>query len=334
MLNEVKEYLQYTTELQDSKRISYHYITEGTADIRPLVIIARRFLFHNKDFSPINWIKLSIDERVKRSDKAVTAMKIWKEYGMSETLNKHKISHKIIDVNYDTAGYEELIKNDSSVYALYIDSVITAKKEASENTKTISNVLTEKYSYGYERMNCRFFGDELYSKKFDYNVLTYDQVIAIAIEQGPLHDISIALPKKILKDIHQILFDNNRVQNRSVYYFMVIMYIAYHQKVSGSNIVQLKNSDLVMWFSNRKIGQYLNADLSYVFLKDDDTLILREKYYNNIFYSVSKTIQDSIRIIPEKTHVVDDRYINFIDEGIFTLDYIKRYKNLFKEILS
>ena len=262
MLNEYKEYKEYTIDLKPSVtpgdnfnkntniygRILRESLTERYGLKRILTIIARRFIYH--DIIDIHKkIDISVKNKYNQLNQAKTALGQWCSYNLvntaisSEVVNKDKIGCYYGYMNDLLTIYEEKLSNKSTESNIK-DSYIT-------RYKGIETAMIEWKAYYDNTLNHDFYStNDGVTNKFDNKIITLDIIIAEALNIGPLKNRVVNIPYESIKNLIP-LFNSKYKEFIGGFIFTSAYY--YSQLSDNSNEYQLFNNfDMANWLSNSK----------------------------------------------------------------------------------
>jgi hypothetical protein len=332
MLNEFKEYLDYTTNLKSVSNISEDYNTNTTSYgriisksikshygfKRILTIIARRFIFHDiTDISKI--LSISEDNKFSQIDLAKTALNQWSSSDIVES----PIHQDLVGSNNHGRYYSYL--ND--LLKSYLDLMLrfpSKKTKIEPIYKTIENAMLFWKNYVKDTLSHDFYSTEQSIKnKFGNKVITFDLIVANALNDGPLVNQAVYIPHNNFNGLVH-LFETTYRKPIRVFIYISALYAVLFKK--SNNVYQLIDlTDLSNWLSNSKIKNQHSK-----FYK---TLMTKNIYGVDTIKNVANKVSFSYDII--KDYKIETKELNNLFEervGYFLLTDDKSIEVLEKEI--
>jgi hypothetical protein len=254
VLNEYKEYYDYTKDLSPNyrenekitKNTSYYgriiseTIIDKTGIKRILSIIARRYIFHDlKDISKI--VNITPENKDKQILQADTALKQWSSSDVVENpLHTDLIGSSCFGKFYsylnDLLALFMNIKDYNNTYNK-INTAISAWRKYVDNTLTKNFYSTDK--------------EHSIKNKFGNKIITFDLIIASALDDGPLTNNCVYIPHKSFEKAVEA-FETKYYKYIDVFILMSALYAAKYKK--NNEIYQvIELTDVTNWIGTGKV---------------------------------------------------------------------------------
>lgn len=253
MLNEFKEYYDYTRDLKlkysspdqckHRENIYGRLLLKTVQDRhgigRVLTIIARRFLYHDID----DISKSSELSMVNKNDLillARTAMEQWCSYDIVDKI----VSKDLVD----TQGIGIYTSYMQSTYDVFKN--LKSDKKNSEKIFLIDKALRKwKKTYVSKSLSSDFFSSKNIQKKYDNKIITFDLILADALHEGPLLKKGVYIPKHAIKNLYDI-FDVK--YGKFIFEFLMMSCVYKIEKLKNNREYQLTNLAVFSNWRNKK----------------------------------------------------------------------------------
>ena len=342
MLNEYREFLDYTSNLElkikSEKpnfisgeiygRLLKDSITLRYGIERAFTIISRRYLFHDIDnidiLSPLNK-----KNRKERLELAMEAMKTW-----SSTESIRDIRYNNLVGKYGCGRFYDYMIDIKSAFHNILERINQGEIErTSAKIKDYHTTLknTEKAiqfwqdTYLPKVLSRTFYSNESELKsKFSNRIITFDTILAEAINQGPLKNRSVALSSEFFPYITKY-FDEKYKAYMLDFAMTTALYVL--DSLNNDNDYQIINTSYMANWLHKK-----NFDRSFKLfsLKLSDNDLFAE----DIVYNVTKKIYIAEEIT-KFFHIIDEVNPPIGDYFIITDDIpLKDLKSKFKSLYN
>lgn len=242
MTNEWQEYLDYTTfpEYSATNKQKFTYIGRFTFDAivtfkghkRILTILARRYLFHGKDGEIL---KENPYDRIEYARKALCA---WCSIPDKENGDNSKI---------DFSGYHEefpelVNENGEGWYYKHIQNIIRFVKEHPDKTSIKAQekceILKKRFKENWANKVKQFQVPLYASNTKGAWVIKFDDILADALECGPLRTEEYELPKNVITYLQN---DNSSPVEWTISAEIIRFYYANHKDAEGFVVLPVTN---------------------------------------------------------------------------------------------
>jgi hypothetical protein len=336
MLNEFKEYEDYTSLLVLSVnsekprfksgeiygRLLLESITKRFGIDRALTIIARRFIYHDKnDISKV--IKSggnTLEDTIHYvrdcllawcSNKSLsneTPKELVGKFGNGRFYDYMKDSH---------LAFTNLIKR------IELGELKATKRQLSDYTssafKIESSINKWDSDYFPGLIKNEFYSIKGMKNKFDNKILTLDIIIANALNEGPLRNRSVVIPKTTFKLFYEV-FEKPYKAFITDFLYTLSLYLV-QKKESETDYQIINDANISNWLRKKSYSRSFKAF--------HDKLSQKELFAQEIVFNVTKKIFIS-DLLTESLYVCDS--VNLNSEDIIITDDIPQ-KEL-KKIIS
>jgi hypothetical protein len=341
MLDEIKEYYDYTTGLTVKEYLNpkgfdvggiYGRLLKNTVTLRhgierALLIISRRFLFH--ELNDINQtIHITKDNQNERLKIAMNALKIWcSTEKIDQTDFKDLVGVQghgryfdyMLDIEY---VFEKFLKdietNDTNLVSRKVNDAISIL----EKTKIAIDYW--KIDYLPKVLSRSFYSNESNLKlKFSNRIITFDIILAEAMNMGPLKSRFVMVSLDLIPKLKRYL--NPKYQNY-IFDFVLTAALYVVSSLDNDNEYQLINTANVSnWLDKKNYDRSFDAfskKLSSTNLFDEEIVFnVAKKIY------LDSEIADYFRVV--KTITEDEKYFIISDKTSY-----KELSEKFKEVYN
>lgn len=343
MLNEYREYDDYTSKLglkvnSDKPNFTdaeiYGRLLKVTLTLyhgieRALVIIARRYLFH--DLNDIHTkIPLTKENNDQRIDLAMRAMNLWCSY---ETLDDQ--SFKDLIGKYGHGRFYDYMLDAKNAFQNILNRIEKGEIERgkakikdyiSTKNKLETSLSDWEMKYVPQVLSKTFYSNNSELKaKYSNRIITFDTIIADAIYQGPLQNHSVAISHDFFPYISSC-FDEKFKAYMFDFAITTALYVV--DKTKNDNEYQIINTSYMANWLHKK-----NFDRS--FKKFNLKLSDRDLFAEDIIFNVTKKvyideeITQFFRIIDETNPIKENEFM--ITDDIELKDLKKAFKVLYEQ---
>ena len=305
MLNEYKEYLDYTRDLSPNyhknnnttKNTSYYgriiseTIIKKTGFKRILSIIARRSIFHDlKDISKI--VKINSNNKNKQILQAETALNQWSSCEIIESpLHSDLIG---------SSGFGKYYSYLNDLLAFFMN-----KNGYKSKYDSINKALITWKNYVADTLTKNFYSTDKkqsIKNKLGNKIITFYLIIASALNEGPLLNNCVYIPHKSFEKA-VATFETKYYKYVDVFFLMSALYAAKFQKTK--DIYQLiELTDVSNWIGTGKIKSQ--------HAKFNKVLSSKSVYGTDLIQNVANKISYSQDFI--KDYIVKDMKVSKIPE--------------------
>lgn len=336
MLNEFKEYEDYTSLLVLSVnsekprfksgeiygRLLLESITKRSGIDRALTIIARRFLYHDRN---------DISKTIKSSDiNLEKTVPYVRECLLAWCSNKSLSSEtpKELVGKFGNGRFYDYMKDAHLAFTNLIKRIELGELTATERQFSDYTSSAFRIESAINKWDSDYFPglikNEFYSikgmkNKFDNKILTLDIIIANALNEGPLRNRSVVVPKTSFKLFYEV-FEKPYRAFITDFLFTLSLYLV--QKKENENDYQIINdANMSNWLRKKNYSRSFEAF--------HDKLSQKELFAQEIVFNVTKKIFIS-EFLTESLIINDNFKLN--DDGIVITDDVSQ-KEL-KRIIS